>query len=51
MEEYGWYEALTELAIKHDESVADYDAWIQCFHNKQTPEEAFYDEFPEHKEV
>ena len=47
--EEGWYIELEAFAEMHGESVADYDAWIIEYHAGKTPEEAFFDEWPEHK--
>ena len=49
MTESEWYSRLQELAHKHGESVADYDAWIEDYHNDKSPEETFYAEYPEYK--
>ena len=45
--------ALKDLARKHGEPenhISDKDGWLEEFDNgsKRTPEETFYDEFPEH---
>lgn len=44
-----WYMRLVELAAKHSESVADVDAWREDYENGIDPEQAFYEEYPEHK--
>lgn len=44
-----WYECLEELASKCGESVVDKDAWKEEFDAGKTYEEAFYEEYPEHK--
>ncbi|MFW8567027.1 hypothetical protein [Orrella sp. 11846] len=49
MEWDDWYMILQDLAAKHRENVSDADAWREPFDAGQSPEEAFYDEYPEHK--
>ena len=44
-----WYNDLNILARKHGESVADKDAWREEYDLGKTPEDAFYEEYPEHK--
>ena len=44
-----WYDILIDLANKHGESVADVDAWREDYDAEKSPEESFYEEFPEHK--
>jgi hypothetical protein len=44
-----WYHELEKLASKHAVSVADEDAWMGAYEDGQTPEEALYEEYPEHK--
>lgn len=44
-----WYEELKSIARNHEESVADQDAWREEFDLGKTPEEAFFEEFPEHR--
>ena len=46
-----WYEALTEVAQKHDNTsaVRDRVGWTFNWRN-ETPEEAYYSEYPEHKQ-
>lgn len=44
-----WYEQLQELASTHRVSVADKDAWRECFDDNMSPENAFYDEYPAHR--
>ena len=41
---------LQMLAKKHGERVSDLDAWREPFDAGQNAEQAFYDEFPEHKQ-
>lgn len=43
-----WYARLKEVAEEHSESVADRDAWYDPYNAGDTPEAAFYDEYPEH---
>ena len=47
-EEREWYDELEELAEGNGESVAHVEAWIECFHSGKTPQEAFYEEFPQY---
>jgi hypothetical protein len=42
-----WYAELCVLASKHGVSVVDQNAWRECFDKEQTPQEAFYEEYPE----
>jgi hypothetical protein len=42
-----WYDQLRDLAGKHNTSVADKSAWYECFESDMSPEDAFYDEYPE----
>jgi hypothetical protein len=42
-----WYNTLSSIAQHHGVSVADRDAWRECFDQDQTPHDAFYDEYPE----
>lgn len=44
-----FWEALQRLAEKHGERVLDMDAWREPFDDGKTAEQAFYDEYPEHK--
>jgi hypothetical protein len=46
-----WYDALKAIAAKHDNTraVRDREGWTDNWRN-QTPEFAYYDEFPEHKQ-
>lgn len=45
-----WHEALKLVAAKHDNksAVRDFDGWTMNWEN-ETPEEAYYSEYPEHK--
>ena len=43
-----WYSALKSLANVHGESVADKDAWRESYDAGDSPEQAFFDEYPEH---
>ncbi len=45
-----WYRQLQSLADLHGENVADADAWREPYDDGQTPEAAFFDEYPEHEE-
>ena len=42
-----WYEELERLARQHDISVADEDAWLECYHQEKTPLEALGEDYPE----
>ncbi|MDX1252181.1 MAG: hypothetical protein IDH49_08060 [Gammaproteobacteria bacterium] len=46
-----WYDALVAIAKRHDNksAVRDFDGWTDNWENI-TPEESYYEEFPEHKE-
>lgn len=44
-----WYMILSDLASSHGESVADYEAWVGSYEDGESAEEAFYDEYPEHR--
>lgn len=44
-----WYFDLKKLASKYGISVADRDAWFEVYEIGQTPQEAFYEEYPELK--
>ncbi|WP_156099014.1 MULTISPECIES: hypothetical protein [Oligella] len=44
-----WYSILLSLASKHGENVSDEDAWRESFDDGKWPEDAFYDEYPEHR--
>ena len=44
-----YWSDLQRLAKKYDEKVSDRDAWRGPFDAGQNAEQAFYDEFPEHK--
>lgn len=44
-----WLDGLRELAEQHGECVDDVTAWAEEFHAGKTYQEAFYEEFPEHK--
>lgn len=46
-----WYEALVEIAKKHNNksAVGDREGWVFNWEN-ETPEEAYYGMYPEHKE-
>lgn len=45
-----WYDALVALAESHDnkQGVRDREGWTGNWRN-ETPEQAYYAEFPEHK--
>ena len=47
-----WYEALKAIAKKHNNisAVRDQEGWTSDWEN-QTPELAYYEEFPEHKQM
>jgi hypothetical protein len=45
-----YWEQLQKLARKHGEFVADVDAWKENFDAGQSAEQAFYEEYPEHKD-
>lgn len=47
-EEQEWYEELKELAQAYGESVAHVEAWIVGFHQGKTPEETFYEDYPQY---
>lgn len=44
-----WYDMLVDLAAEHGESVADRDAWREEFEAGASTEDAFYNEYPEHR--
>ena len=44
-----YMEDLQSLAEKHGERVFDRDAWREPFDEGKNAEQAFYEEFPEHK--
>lgn len=43
-----WYERLLEVAAEYNECVGRKAAWREAYDADQTPEAAFYDEYPEH---
>lgn len=45
-----WYDALVDIAKEHGnkDAVRDLDGWTYKW-KQETPEEAYYSEFPEHK--
>lgn len=45
-----WYEALKAVAKRHDNTAAvrDYDGWT-CAWEDASPEDTYYNEYPEHK--
>jgi hypothetical protein len=47
---FEWYERLKEIAYKHNNefSVRDRDGWTYNWMH-ESPEQAYYEEFPEHK--
>lgn len=47
-----WYEALVAIAKRHNNkfAVRDFDGWTDNWEN-QTPEESYYEDFPEHIET
>ena len=50
-EKNDWYDRLLEIAAKHRNSKAVQDFYGCTSHWKtETPEEAYYKDFPEHKE-
>lgn len=46
-----WYQALQDLARVKGESVADRAAWRESYLDGDDHEEAFYSEYPEHRET
>lgn len=48
-----WYGELKVLAEKYGENVDDIDGWQMAFEDNpdQSPADAFYDEYPEHRET
>lgn len=42
-----WYESLKILADINDVSVADEEAWKEDWDAGKSPEESFYDEYPD----
>ena len=63
MEDYGYgvdydefeldcyWEELQALGHKHDEEILDKQAWCKLFvYDNKSASEAFYEEFPEHKD-
>ena len=63
MEDYGYgvdydefeleayWEELQALGRKHDENILDKQAWCEPFvYDNKSASEAFYEEFPEHKD-
>lgn len=49
-DKHDWYEALTNIAKRHDNkgAVRDFEGWTFNWEH-ETPEYAYYSEFPEHK--
>ena len=45
-----WYDILRDLAGGHGESVADRSAWREPYDQGQSVEDAFFDEYPEHRD-
>ena len=45
-----WYQLLQSLADAHGENVADVDAWKESYDAGESPEAAFFNEYPEHEE-
>lgn len=45
-----WYSVLQAMAEMAGESVADVEAWREDFEAGKGPEDAFFDEYPEHEE-
>lgn len=43
-----WYSILRDLAARFGESVSDVSAWRESYKDGYSPEDAFYDEYPEH---
>ncbi len=45
-----WYNALVEIAESHNNGrgVTHFESWTE-FWETETPEDAYYDEFPEHQ--
>lgn len=46
-----WYAALHRLATRHGESVADVAAWRESYDDGENLNEAFYSEYPEHRDT
>ena len=46
-----WYGHLQALAARHRESVADQSAWRESFDDGENLNEAFYSEYPEHRDT
>lgn len=44
-----WFSFLKEVARRHGENVYDVDAWMPEWEAGKSPEDAFYDEYPEHR--
>lgn len=45
-----WYAILQDVAREHGENVSDRSAWEEDFDAGKGPEQAFYAEYPEHKD-
>ena len=45
-----YWEDMQRIAKKHGERVSDRDGWRDPFDEGQTAEQAFYAEYPEHKD-
>lgn len=46
-----WYGHLQTLAARHGESVADQAAWRESYEEGDNLNEAFYSEYPEHRDT
>lgn len=46
-----WYDHLQQLAARHGESVADQAAWRESYEDGDNLNEAFYSEYPEHRDT
>lgn len=45
-----WYELLRDLAASYGESANDESAWREDYEDGKSPEDSFYNEYPEHRE-
>lgn len=50
MEFDDWYDLLKDLAAGCGENVNDADAWREDFAAGKSPEDSFFNEYPEHRE-
>lgn len=46
---YIWHGRLSDIAKMHGENVSDEDAWREEFEAGKSPDQAFYEEYPEHE--